>query len=121
MYTIDEVQEMLDEIAEAIPAEYYRELNGGVLLIEDLCTSPFARSDDLFTMGQYIRSSSMGRYIKIFYGSFMRVFGHLDRDGLKRELDKTLKHELTHHWESLAGEDDLEKQDAAFMNRYLGG
>jgi hypothetical protein len=49
----------------------------------------------------------------------MRVFGHLDNEQLKKQLRKTLRHEFTHHIESLAGERGLEKKDAEFMARYL--
>jgi hypothetical protein len=62
----------------------------------------------------------MGRYIIIYYGSFIALFGHLSDEQMTRELRKTLRHEFTHHLESLAGEDGLEKEDDDFMRKYLG-
>jgi hypothetical protein len=34
----------------------------------------------------------MGRYIAIYYGSFMHVYGGLSSKALKDKLDHTLKH-----------------------------
>jgi len=45
----------------------------------------------------------------------------MSRAKFKKELEITLKHELTHHLESLAGERDLEKEDDRFMEDYLFG
>jgi hypothetical protein len=47
-------------------------------------------------MGEYHSGGGLGRYISIYYGSFERVYGHLSREGLKRQLAHTLKHEFTH-------------------------
>jgi len=58
-------------------------------------------------------------YIAIYYGSFERVYGHLSRESLKEQLAHTLKHEFTHHLESLAGERGLEIKDAKFLEDYL--
>jgi hypothetical protein len=119
--TIDEMQNILDELAEELPEEFYRELNGGIILLPEAHVSAFARRDDLYTLGEYRHSWGMGRYIVIFYGSFEKIFGRLSNEEMKNELRKTLRHEFTHHLESLAGENALEKEDANFINKYLGG
>jgi hypothetical protein len=121
MMPIDEMEEMLDEVACEIPGEIYNELNGGVILLPDAKLHPESVGNDLYIMGEYNRSRSLGRYIVIYYGSFSRVFGHLSKDGLKDELRKTLKHELRHHLESMAGERELEYEDEADIMGYLGG
>jgi hypothetical protein len=61
----------------------------------------------------------MGRYITIYYGSFSHVYGHLEKKALKEQLRETLKHEFTHHIESLAGERGLEIKDARYIADYL--
>ena len=43
----------------------------------------------------------MGNYIKIYYGSFERLFGHLSDEDMEKELRKTLRHEFRHHLEGL--------------------
>jgi hypothetical protein len=119
MMTIDEMQDILDELAEELPPVFYEELNGGILLLPEARLSDYARNDDLYILGEYRYSYGMGRYIVMFYGSFIALFGHLPARRMKEELRKTLRHEFTHHLESLAGEDDLEKEDEAFMRDYL--
>jgi len=74
--------------------------------------------DNLYIMGEYHNSRIMGRTIIIYYGSFMQAYGHIPEDKLKARLRKTLKHEFRHHLESLAGEDDLEVEDAIQMIKY---
>ena len=120
MITFDEVGAILDEIAVELPKEFYRDLNGGVNLVDDTRIHP-ASGDalDLFIVGQYHNEPmGLGRYIAIYYGSFIRLFGALPFHAQKEELRKVLLHEFTHHLESLAGERELEKKDAVELARY---
>lgn len=100
MVTIDDTQNMLDEIAEELPAGIYRELNGGILLLPECKMSPYALSDDLYILGEYQSGGSMGRLIKIYYGSFEKLFGHLEGEAFKDRLRKTLFHEFTREFDS---------------------
>ncbi len=119
MVTIDKVEQILNELVDALPKEIFKSLNGGVVLLPDRKYNEVARNNDLIVLGEYYRSNTLGRYIKIYYGSIIEKYGHLEEDKLKNKLDKVLKHELTHHLESLAGERDLEKEDLKFISRYL--
>ena len=119
MITIDDAQVMLDDIAEGLPQEFYKELNGGILLLPDVKFSEYAQKDDLYIMGEYVRSGVMGRLIYIYFGSFERVYGYLSPAAFKEQLRETLLHEFTHHLESLAGERGLEKKDDVSLDRYL--
>lgn len=121
MVTIGEAEQMLDEIAESLPEEIFRHLNGGVSLSPLTKLSPHALNNDLYILGEYFSGGIMGRYILIYYGSFARTFGHAPADMYRRELARTLKHELTHHLESLAGAKDLEIEDADQLREYLFG
>jgi len=116
---IDETQKMLDEIAEKLPKEFFKELNGGILLLPEIKRSPHAKKNDLYILGEYVRNSSMGRMIYIYYGSFQRLFGNMEREDFRRRLKETLLHEFTHHLESLAGERGLEKKDEEKLIRYM--
>lgn len=118
MITIEEAQLILDEIAEELPHEFFKDLNGGILLLPDKKISKEALEDDLFTMGEYCHSSSMGRYITIYFGSFEGIYKNASREKMKKELKKTLLHEFTHHLESLAGERDLEIEDEIQLKKY---
>lgn len=117
MITIDEMYRMLDEIASGFPEEFYKELNGGISLLPDRKKSPYAIGDDLYILGEY-HHDKMGRYIYIYYGSFMRVYGYLSVDALRQRIKKTVAHEFTHHLESLAGERGLEIKDQIQLEEY---
>ena len=60
----------------------------------------------------------MVRYIVIYYGSFERVYGYLSDEALKKQMEKTLRHEFRHHMESRAGLRDLEIADRMQMEDY---
>lgn len=117
--TIDEAQVILEELVNDLPEIIFRELNGGVLLLPDKKISQEAKNDDLYIMGEYCVTPNMGRLVKIYYGSMMAVFGeNASERKWKKELKKTLHHELTHHLENLAGEKDLEIEDEINMFLY---
>lgn len=118
MFEFEEVAQMLDEIADAMPTELFRDLNGGMSMVPQLKIHPQALHGELFILGEYIRSS-IGNSIVFYYGSIMRVYGHLDRDSLYRELTRILHHEVRHHNEHLAGCNDLGILDDEQIYQYL--
>lgn len=120
MYSINEINDMLDEIASELPAELFRDLNGGVCLLAEAKRSEGDPYNRLFTLGEY-RRDQMGRYIVIYYGSICAVHGNDTPEELRKNLRKLLSHELTHHMESLSGERGLEIKDRIKMEEYLNG
>ena len=118
MFSIDEINEMLDEIAAELPDEVFRELNGGVSLLPETRRSESDPDGGLFTLGEY-RRDQMGRYIVIYYGSVCAVYGGSPWEVMRTNLKKLLQHELTHHLESLAGERDLEIEDEKDLDEYF--
>ncbi len=116
--SIDRVHQLLDEIAESLPEDFFRELNEGIVLLPDVKYHPKGRANDLYILGEYHRSVT-GRHIRIYYGSYQKVHPYISEEDLKRRLEKTLLHEFTHHLESLAGLKDLEVEDRIFIHRYL--
>lgn len=119
MINIDEAQVILDALAEELPEEFFHELNGGILLLPQEKLSPYAKDKDLYILGEYQSGGSMGRLINIYYGSFQRMYGYMDREALTAELRHVLRHEFTHHMESLAGEMGLALEDEKDLRRYL--
>ena len=115
---MEEVEEMLDEIAMTLPQEFYNKLNGGILLLPEAKMHPEGKGDNLYILGQYHSGGQLGRYISIFYGSFIAIFGHCSKEVFYKELRKTLIHEFTHHIESLAGEDGLVEKDRKKLQEY---
>ena len=117
--TFEEVGAMLDDIADELPEDFYKELNGGVNLLPDVRMHPESKGDDLYIMGEYhLEGRGLGRYINIYYGSFAAVYSYLPPARQKEELRRILVHEFTHHLESLAGERDLEVKDEVRLNKY---
>lgn len=96
----------LDELIENLPEGIFKELNGGVSLIEEERKS----EDGRYTLGTYF-VNGMGRYIEIYYGSFIGLYGETDDELFLKRLKKTLNHELTHHVENMAGDRSLERWD----------
>lgn len=119
MVSLEEMEDMLDEIASGFPQEIYRDLNGGIVLLPEAKLNTMSRNNDLYILGEYHKGGNMGRYITIYYGSFMQIYGHLGKESLKQQLTHTLKHEFTHHIESLAGDRSLEIKDAQYIENYL--
>lgn len=117
---IDEVEEILDEICESIPAYAFDHLNGGIILVEDKKYHEEARNDDLLVMGEYQRSV-LGNMIKIYYGSFMEMYRFSSNDRLREKLEEVLLHEFTHHLEFLANEWGLVIEDKKFLEEYRKG
>lgn len=96
----------LDELTDELPEEIFKDLNGGVNLIEDEKIA----EDGRYTLGTYF-VNGMGRYIEIYYGSFVKLYGETDDELFVKRLKKTLHHELTHHIENMAGDRSLERWD----------
>lgn len=119
MVSLEEMEDMLDEVASGFPQEIYRDLNGGIVLLPEAKLNTMSRNNDLYILGEYHKGGNMGRYITIYYGSFMQIYGHLGKESLKQQLTHTLKHEFTHHIESLAGDRSLEIKDAQYIENYL--
>ena len=119
---IEGFHEMLDALMDEIPEDILVELNGGVIVLPEAKLHPEDADGCLYTMGEYhVQIPGLGRYVAIYFGSFERIFGkgfHMGRGRLRDELRKTLRHELRHHLESLAGERDLEIEDAYNIEAY---
>lgn len=113
---IETAERLLNEEAEKLPEEIFQGLNGGINLL------PEARQDrdGLYTLGLY-HHDAMGRYIELFYGSFQKTNPEADEAQLRWLLGDTLRHELTHHLESLAGDRSLEKWDEQHRAQLLSG
>ena len=118
MVSYEEFKAMLEDAIDEQPEYCFRQLNSGIMLEEETKLSPAARNNDLFILGQYCRDRILGRYVVLYYGSFCRVYGNIPPESMGEKIRHVLRHELTHHVESLAGDYSLEEEDAAFLARY---
>ncbi|MDO5041348.1 MAG: metallopeptidase family protein [Peptoniphilus sp.] len=114
---LDEFQRIVEKIYDEFDERFFVHLNGGVVIEEDVCYHPEVRDGDLLVLGAY-RRDLIGRSIILYYGSFMEMYGYLTEEELEREIRKTFEHELTHHLEFLARENDLEVEDLKYIRRY---
>lgn len=119
MARIEEVQIILDEIAIEFPQEFYKDLNGGIILLPQVKLHKKSVDNDLYVMGEYRNERVSGRYIVVYYGSVDKLYGNLSRNRLKNRLRSVIKHEFLHHFESLAGERQLEIEDERQIEKYL--
>ena len=120
MVTFDEIGAMLDDIADELPDAVFRELNGGIMLLPDTLVHPESdQRDRLYILGEYHEDPmGMGRYIAIYYGSFIKVYGREGPEQQKEMLKEILYHEFRHHLESMAGDMSLDIKDAQEMEEY---
>ena len=117
--SFDQVGDLLDEMAERFPPEFFRQLNGGISLLPQAMPDPEGERKELYVMGEYCKDM-MGRYINLYYGSFAALAQREDwsQAQWEEELYTTLSHEFTHHIEGLAGERGLERRDEEEMEEY---
>ena len=114
----DVVKEILSEILDEYPEVFFEALHGGVLLENLVKYHPESvPNKPLYIMGEYIRSP-LGNQIKIYYGSYKKVYPSITLSKLRETLKKTLSHEFTHHLEYKAGLKDLEIEDQRNLASY---
>lgn len=116
--SVQEVDQILSDIIDEIPEPFFEGLNGGIILVEAPKTHPQSQTQlPLYIMGEYV-TNTLGKQIKIYYGSFMKVYPDASIESLSALLKHTLIHEFTHHLEHRAGLRDLEIQDARDLQHY---
>lgn len=119
MLTFNEIAGILDEIVRDTPEEFMSGLQG-VYLMPEIKYSEKIPDGRHLIMGEYIRTPMFGQVISqihVYYGSVMER--HLD-DGVnetKLALETIFRHELRHHVEHMAGNDDLGDEDRAYIAR----
>lgn len=118
MVSFEEFEQIVYHIVDTLPQDFFRELDGGVIVREQRKVHPESVGEELKILGEYHRNRYLGRYVVIYYGSFMAAFGYLEREDLKKRVRKTVFHEFRYHLESLAGERDLEVEDAKALAAY---
>ena len=118
--TFNEFADIVDDEMNLLPDYVYEELNGNVVVDERPYLHPARVDDDLYILGTYTVDPVLGRQIRIYYGSFIAVFGH-NPEALKTHIREALRHEFLHHLESRAGlhgKGSLEEEDLQRMIQY---
>ena len=121
MLSLEEYKRIVSELMDELPEEFYRDLNGGVIVSEAVAIPDYARGNDLYAMGQYLIYSGM-RQIVMFKGSFDRVYPLAGSEEARNLLRGILRHEFRHHLESLGNvhnAESLEAEDKRKKEAYL--
>ena len=117
-------EQLLDDMADAIPECLFDGLNGGVNLLEEAEPDPEFPPGEMYILGEY-RDDLLGNYINLYYGSFAAIAEReeWDDETWEQELRVTLAHELTHHMELRSGLhalDDRDEEELEAFRREFG-
>lgn len=115
----NEFTEYVDDLCEnVIPQELFNGLNLGVVLSPDRQVDDDEK--DFYIMGEYIQDA-LGCQVILYYGTFKYFFKGEPLTDWQDEILSTLKHELRHHIEALAGQEDLaDMEEMEMRTRKLG-
>lgn len=114
--SFDQFAEMVDIAVDRIPPRFCRDLTGGFTVQEK------SKSDGRYiTMGQYVEGGHLGCFIVFYYGSFAALLNNQPIEVWQKEILDTVLHEMQHHLESMAGRNDLARQEMAELAQALKG
>ena len=91
-----------------IPPVLLEGLNLGVIASPRLERSK--KEPQFIVKGHYIRNR-LGKQIVLYYGSFIYLYSRETKASWESKILATIKHELTHHIEALAGQENLAKKE----------
>lgn len=112
--SFNEFVAMLDQAVNRIPPYFCRELSGGFNVQRGK-----KREDGYYIMGEYVEGGHLGCFIVFYYGSFMALLKDDPLQAWEEEIMDTVVHEMQHHLESMAGRDDLARQEMQELERIL--
>ena len=116
--TYQQMGDWLEEIAQDFPEVFFEELDRGIQLEEDALPDPDFPPGEMYIMGEYVHDM-LGRYILLYYGSFVALLAEEDEESWKDEIFATVAHEFTHHMEETAGLHALDDKDLGFLRQAL--
>ncbi|MBF0498885.1 MAG: metallopeptidase family protein [Candidatus Riflebacteria bacterium] len=117
MISLKRFEEITDRELRRIPDRYKRGVAGFFVIPRALRQS--GSLTGVYILGHYhTNNRHMGSTVTLYYGSFRRVFRGRSERKIRREISRTLAHELLHHWEHRAGRDELGDEDRRRLNAW---
>jgi predicted Zn-dependent protease with MMP-like domain len=102
MIDLEDFRQIVADELDLLPEVFFKDLNGGIIVQENVYLHPDRVADDLYIMGTYSLNAS-GRQITLYYGSFAHTMGNADREQIRTKVREVLRHEFRHHMEFLSG------------------
>ncbi|MEQ8330140.1 MAG: metallopeptidase family protein [Longimicrobiales bacterium] len=108
--------------------EAYKAGIDGLVVSREAPTHPDPEVDEIWTLGECLTEEYASDWggpettrsqVVLYWGSFQNLARRDEHFDWEEELWETLTHELRHHLESLAGEDDLEGVDYAADQTFM--
>lgn len=110
-------EHMVAREVDRIPLRYRRRVNG-IFVLRRAYREPGSLTG-MYVLGHYHPNNGhLGATVTLYYGSFRRVFRGRSLKVYRREIAKTIAHELLHHWEFQAGRDELGDEDRRNLARW---
>ena len=69
MISFEEYRDIVSELMDELPDEFFRELSGGVVASEATVIPDYAQGNDLFTLGKYLFTSAADHHVQGFLRS----------------------------------------------------
>jgi len=110
--------DILEEEAARFPDAFFQDLDGGIQLEESALPDPDFPPGEMYVMGEYCHDL-LGRYIVLYYGSFVALLEEEDEQAWREEIFATVAHEFTHHLEDTAMLHALDDKDAEFLRQAM--
>jgi hypothetical protein len=111
--SLDEFTRLAEQLVDEIPPRLCRDLNGGFVVLPEE-----KRDGEFLVLGEYVEDQVLGRLVALYYGSFAALLGGEAPGVWQEELRETIRHELRHHLEALAGVDDLVREEVEALARF---
>lgn len=122
--TFAEFERAAHEAFEAIPADYRTGIDG---LVVERDAEAHPQIPDIWTLGycdtevypsDFENADTVRSTIRLFWGSFRNLAAEQDDFDWLAEIHETVEHEVKHHLEALAGEDQLGDVDAVMEHDF---
>lgn len=103
---LDQFTDFADSfVNDEVPPALLHGLNLGIVVLPEE-----KEEGEFYIMGEYI-TEELGCHVVLYYGSFVKTLRGEPRAVWEENIKETIKHELQHHLEALAGDEKLARKE----------